>query len=73
MTSVAAFMATLDVTIVNIAFPGIERSFSHDSLGDLSWVLNAYNIVSPPRWCLPGDLPTGWAASACSWWASCCS
>ncbi|MEV0702775.1 MFS transporter [Saccharopolyspora sp. NPDC050389] len=45
MTSVAAFMATLDVTIVNIAFPGIERSFSHDSLGDLSWVLNAYNIV----------------------------
>lgn len=45
VTSVAAFMATLDVTIVNIAFPDIQRTFSHDSLGNLSWILNAYNIV----------------------------
>lgn len=45
VTSVAVFMALLDVTIVNIAFPDIRRSFPHDSLGDLSWILNAYNIV----------------------------
>lgn len=45
VTSVVAFMATLDVTIVNIAFPEIRRSFPAASLGDLSWILNAYNVV----------------------------
>jgi EmrB/QacA subfamily drug resistance transporter len=45
VTSVAVFMALIDVTIVNIAFPDIRRSFSGDSLGDLSWILNGYNIV----------------------------
>jgi EmrB/QacA subfamily drug resistance transporter len=44
VTSVAVFMGFLDVTIVNIAFPDIEASFS-DSLAGLSWILNAYNIV----------------------------
>ena len=39
-----AFLAFLDSTIVNIAFPDIQRHF-HSDLGDLSWVLNAYNIV----------------------------
>jgi NTE family protein len=41
----AAFVAFLDVTIVNIAFPAISRSFRRDSLADLSWVLNGYNVV----------------------------
>jgi EmrB/QacA subfamily drug resistance transporter len=45
VTSVAVFMALLDVTIINIAFPDIRRSFPADSLGSLSWVLNGYNIV----------------------------
>jgi EmrB/QacA subfamily drug resistance transporter len=45
VTSVAVFMALLDVTIVNIAFPDIRRSFAQDSLGDLSWILNGYNVV----------------------------
>jgi EmrB/QacA subfamily drug resistance transporter len=45
ITSVAVFMALLDVTIVNIAFPSILRSFPEDSLGDVSWILNGYNIV----------------------------
>ena len=45
VTSVAVFMAILDVTIVNIAFPDIRESFPHDSLSDLSWILNGYNIV----------------------------
>jgi len=45
VTSVAVFMAILDVTIVNIAFPDIRRSFPHDSLSDLSRILNGYNIV----------------------------
>jgi EmrB/QacA subfamily drug resistance transporter len=45
VTSVAVFMSFLDVTIVNIAFPDIERSFGGSSLAQLSWILNAYAIV----------------------------
>ena len=45
VTSVAVFMSFLDATIVNIAFPSIRASFPGASLGDLSWVINAYNIV----------------------------
>src|SRR5437588_12723581 len=45
ITSLAAFMAFLDATIVNIAFPAIRRSFPDTSLAGLSWVLNAYNIA----------------------------
>ena len=40
-----AFLAFLDATIVNVAFPSIRESFEATSIGDLSWVLNAYNIV----------------------------
>jgi EmrB/QacA subfamily drug resistance transporter len=45
VTGVAVFMAFLDVTIVNVAFPSIEAAFPSSSLASLSWVLNAYNIV----------------------------
>jgi EmrB/QacA subfamily drug resistance transporter len=45
VTSLAVFMALLDVTIVNIAFPDMRASFPTASLSDLSWVLNAYNVV----------------------------
>jgi EmrB/QacA subfamily drug resistance transporter len=45
VTAVAVFMSFLDVTIVNIAFPDIERSFPEASLAGLSWILNAYNVV----------------------------
>src|SRR4051794_1778305 len=45
VTGVAVFMAFLDVTIVNIAFPSIQEAFPGASPASLSWVLNAYNIV----------------------------
>src|SRR5262245_39099288 len=45
VTAVAVFMAFLDVTIVNVAFPSIREAFPDASLAELSWVLNAYNIV----------------------------
>ncbi|MFE9728570.1 MFS transporter [Streptomyces sp. NPDC005794] len=41
----SACMAGLDVFIVNVAFDDIGRDFPGSSLGDLSWVLNAYAIV----------------------------
>src|SRR5438874_10094574 len=43
--SLGAFVAFLDVTIVNVAFPSIGSSFPGADLADLSWVLNAYNVV----------------------------
>ena len=45
VASFGAFLAFLDVTVVNVAFPDIRESFPGTSIGDLSWVLNAYNIV----------------------------
>ena len=44
-----AFLAFLDSTIVNVAFPNIRSSFPHADLSTLSWVLNAYNIVLASR------------------------
>ena len=42
---VGVFLASLDLFIVNIAFPDLQRDFGNTSLGSLSWVLNAYAIV----------------------------
>ncbi|MEU2348032.1 MFS transporter [Modestobacter sp. NPDC049651] len=43
--SLAAFMASLDVFIVNVAFDAIGAELRGPSLSQLSWVLNAYAIV----------------------------
>jgi EmrB/QacA subfamily drug resistance transporter len=42
---VGVFMVSLDLFIVNIAFPDMQESFSGTSLSDLSWILNAYAIA----------------------------
>ena len=39
------FLSSLDLFIVNIAFPSISRSFHGESLSSMSWVLSAYTIV----------------------------
>jgi EmrB/QacA subfamily drug resistance transporter len=39
------FMASLDLFIVNIAFPSIAKNFNHASLGSLSWIVSGYAIV----------------------------
>ena len=38
-------MGSLDLSIVNVAFPALERAFSHDTRASLSWVLTGYAIV----------------------------
>ncbi|MGD0609644.1 MAG: MFS transporter, partial [Streptosporangiaceae bacterium] len=43
--SLAVFMSSLDLFIVNLAFPYIGREYPGASLSDLSWVLNGYTIV----------------------------
>src|SRR3954447_26920279 len=40
-----AFLAFLDATIVNIAFPDISRSFAGSGRDELSWVLDGYFVV----------------------------
>jgi EmrB/QacA subfamily drug resistance transporter len=45
IVSVAIFMGSLDLFIVNVAFPDIAAEFGGASLSDLSWVLNAFAIV----------------------------
>jgi EmrB/QacA subfamily drug resistance transporter len=39
------FMSSLDLFIVNIAFPSIATSFDHATLGSLSWIVSGYAIV----------------------------
>jgi EmrB/QacA subfamily drug resistance transporter len=43
--SLAVFMSSLDLFIVNLAFPYIGRQYPGTSLSSLSWVLNAYTLV----------------------------
>jgi EmrB/QacA subfamily drug resistance transporter len=43
--SLAVFMSSLDLFIVNLAFPYIGQQYPGTSLSSLSWVLNAYTIV----------------------------
>jgi len=45
VTALATFMASLDLSIVNIAFPALERSFPSDPRATLAWVITSYGIV----------------------------
>src|SRR5437762_3156611 len=45
VVTAAAFLANLDLFIVNIAFPAIQADFPEASLSGLSWVLSGYAIV----------------------------
>jgi EmrB/QacA subfamily drug resistance transporter len=40
----AIFMLLLDITVVNVALPDIQRSL-HSSFSDLQWVVNAYALT----------------------------
>ena len=40
----ATFMLLLDITVVNVALPSIERSL-HSSFSDLQWVVDAYSLT----------------------------
>lgn len=40
----ATFMLLLDITVVNVALPSIERSL-HSSFSDLQWVIDAYSLT----------------------------
>jgi EmrB/QacA subfamily drug resistance transporter len=44
VTMIGLFMALIDVTIVNISIPQLQRDL-HAGVDTVSWVLNAYNIM----------------------------
>jgi EmrB/QacA subfamily drug resistance transporter len=44
VTMIGLFMALIDVTIVNITIPTLQRELEAD-IDTVSWVLNAYNIM----------------------------
>ncbi len=58
------FMSLLDVTVVNVALPAIQRSL-HESFINLEWVLNAYALVVAVVLVTASRLGDIWAGSAC--------
>ena len=73
VTAVAVFMAFLDVTIVNVAFPSVREDFASSSLASLSWVLNAYNIVFAALLVPAGRLADLLGRRRMFFWGSACS
>jgi EmrB/QacA subfamily drug resistance transporter len=45
LTALGAFVTSLDLSIVNVAFPAISRSFVGTSVAGLAWILTGYSIV----------------------------
>ena len=45
VTSLGAFVVSLDLSIVNVAFPAIAADFPAAGRAELSWVITAYTIV----------------------------
>lgn len=45
VTAIAAYISTLDLSIVNVAFAEIARDFPTVSRGTISWVVTSYSIL----------------------------
>ncbi|WP_285586214.1 MFS transporter [Actinomycetospora sp. NBRC 106378] len=56
IASAAAFLSSLDLFIVNIAFPDIRADFPGTDLGQMSWILNGYTVVFAAFLALAGRL-----------------
>lgn len=45
VVSAAQFLVILDLWVVNIALPALQRDFAPATLTDVSWILDVYAIV----------------------------
>lgn len=45
LASAVTFLAFLDATVVNVAFPDLRRAFPEVSLARLTWVISAYAVL----------------------------
>lgn len=61
---VAIFMLLLDITVVNVALPNIQRDLGAN-FTDLQWVIDAYALMLAACSRLDRS-PTGLGASSCS-------
>ncbi len=57
--SVAVFMLLLDITVVNVALPSIQRSL-HSTFQDLQWVVDAYALTLAALLLTAGALADLW-------------
>jgi MFS family permease len=66
---IAIFMLLLDVTIVNVALPSIERDLGAD-FSDLQWVIDAYALTLAGFVLAAGSLAdkVGRRRCSCSGW-----
>src|SRR5256886_16958814 len=55
LTCTATVMLLLDVTIVNVALPSIQRGL-HTTLTDLEWVVDAYTLTLAAFLLISGSL-----------------
>ena len=60
---VGTLMLLLDVTIVNVALPSIQRAL-HASFSDLQWVVDAYALMLAALLLTTGRVAAGAAARA---------
>ncbi|MGD9693985.1 MAG: MFS transporter, partial [Phycisphaerales bacterium] len=56
VTSISTLLASMDVTIVGVALPGITRSFAETPASTLAWVFTAYNVTFAALLLLGGKL-----------------
>ena len=61
----AVFMLLLDITVVSVALPSIQRELGA-SLSDLQWVSAAYALVLAVLLLPAATSVTGWAVGDCS-------
>src|SRR5687768_4407869 len=45
ITSLGTFVVSLDLSIVNVAFPAMAQAFPDATRSQLAWVITAYSIV----------------------------
>jgi hypothetical protein len=73
ISSVAAFLVSLDTTMLYSAFGALRAGFPEATAADMSWVLNAYTVVYAAMLIPAGGLADTHGASGCSSSASRCS
>jgi EmrB/QacA subfamily drug resistance transporter len=61
----AQFLCTLDLWVVNLAFPALQADLRPATLADVSWVLNVYTIGLAALLVPAGRVADGWGRRAC--------
>ena len=70
--NLGSFVATLDISIVNVALPAMQAALRTDMAG-LQWVVDAYALCLSAFILSAGPLGTAMGASVPGWPACCCS